>query len=253
MRLAETEAKDNEKPTAVLTYAAPKAEVERGTRKYFPRAWVKDASQTEIERVAEDLVAEADEVRVIAYLSVFRNQDFPGDPTRLFPLLGSANKRVAYAAAGALARISDPAIRSFGLHLIAEGQPDLGTRLLRSSYGEGDSVLLRALLDGLVPDADAYHGVGLSVLRLIEIESADKPPDEARAILAASLRERAVFPLPWVRRQAARRHQRNPRLDFERGPLRRRTEHCGALRPMNCWTVFLIRSCLPCYPVRSMA
>jgi hypothetical protein len=179
--LAEAETKSVSKPTAVPAYAVSKAEVEQGTCKFFPHAWVMGASQTEIERVAEDLLTEADETRAMAYLTAFRSRAFPGDPTRLFPLLSSANRRVARRAADALALISHPAIRSFGLQLIAEGQPDLGTRLLRSSYGEGDLVLVRTQLDRLAHDADTYHGVGLSALSLIK--NIAEPQDEARAIL----------------------------------------------------------------------
>lgn len=181
MSLAEAETKGGEEPAAVPGYAALKAEVERGARKYFPPAWIKNASQAEIDCAAEDLIAEADEAKVMAYLTVFRSRAFPGDPTRLFPLLGSANRRVEFGAARALARVSHPAIRSFALHLIAERRYGVGTRLLRSSYGDGDLVLFRALLDQLVPDEDAYHGVGLSALSIIKCMA--EMSEETRAIL----------------------------------------------------------------------
>ena len=181
MGLAEAEMKSVQKPTAVVEYAVLKAKVEEGACKFFPRAWVIGASEMEIKRAAEDLLAEADETRAMAYLTAFRSRPFPGDPTRLFPLLRSANRRVAYRAADALAPISHPAIRSCGLQLIAQGLPGLGTRLLRSSYGDGDLVLVSTQLDRLAPDADAYHGVGLSALSLIK--NIAEPPDEARAIL----------------------------------------------------------------------
>jgi hypothetical protein len=181
MGLADAETKRFRKPTAVPTYAGLKADVEQGTCKFFPRDWVIGASETEIGRVAKDLLAEADETRAMAYLTAFRSRAFPGDPTRLFPLLRSANRRVARRAADALALISHPAIRSFGLQLIAEGQPDLGTRLLRNSHGEGDLALVWTQLDRLAPDADAYHGVGLSALSLIK--NMAKPQDDARVIL----------------------------------------------------------------------
>jgi len=158
-----------------------KAEVERGARKHFPRAWIKDASQAEIERAAEDLVAEADEAKAMVYLAVFRQRAFPDDPTRLFPLLGSANRRLVHLAASTLARVSHPAIRSLALQLIAEGRPDIGTRLLRSSHGEGDLVLFRPLLDQFAPDETVYHSIGCSALDIIE-RLAEKP-EEARAIL----------------------------------------------------------------------
>jgi hypothetical protein len=181
MGLAEAETKSVRRPTAVPAYTVLKAEVEQGTCKFFPRAWVMGASQTEIERVAEDLLTAADETRAMAYLTAFLSRAFPGDPTRLFPLLNSSNRRIALRAADALALISHPAIRSFGLQLIAKGQPDLGIRLLHSSYGEGDLVLVRTQLDRLVPDANGYHGVGLSALSLIK--NMAEPQDEARAIL----------------------------------------------------------------------
>jgi len=63
MGLADAETKSFRKPTAVPTYAVLKADVEQGTCKFFPRDWVIGASETEIERVAEDLLAEADETK----------------------------------------------------------------------------------------------------------------------------------------------------------------------------------------------
>ena len=181
MGLAEAETKSVEKPTAASEYAVLKAKVEQGTCKFFPRAWVVGASESEIQRVAEDLLAEADETRAMAYLTAFRSRPFPGDPTRLFLLLRSANRRVDYRAADALALIHHPAIRSFSLQLIAQGQPDLGTRLHRRSYRDRDLVLVRTQLDRLAPDADAYDGVGLSALSLIK--NITEPQGEARAIL----------------------------------------------------------------------
>ena len=181
MSLAEGETNSVKKPTAGPEYAVLKAKVEDGTCKFFPRTWVIGASEMEIDRVANDLLAEADETRAMAYLTAFRSRPFPGDPTRLFPLLRSANRRVAYRAADALALIRHPAIRSCGLQLIAQGQADPGIRLLRSSYGDGDLVLVRTQLDQLAPDANAYHGVGLSALSLIK--NVAEPQDEARAIL----------------------------------------------------------------------
>ena len=115
------------------------------------------ASEQDLERAAEDLLSETNDGRLLAYLAVFRPRRFPGDPTRLVPLLGSDNKRVVFSAVSVLGQISAPAIRERAHQLIAEGHPDLGARLLRSSYGEGDLALLKALLDRLASDKDVYH------------------------------------------------------------------------------------------------
>ncbi len=181
LSLNEAETGDDEKPDATSGYAALKAEVERGARKSFPYAWVKGANQAEIECAAEDLAAEPDEARAIPYLMMFRTRSFPGDPTRLFPLLGSANRRVVHLAASALARVSHPAIRDFALQLIAEGRPEVGTRLLRNSYREGDLAVFRALLDQFASNDDAYHSIGLSALNVIT--RAAERPKEAHMLL----------------------------------------------------------------------
>lgn len=181
LRLAEVATSSSREPDTALDYAALKAELKRSDRKYFPYAWAKNASQEDIERAAEDLVAEADEAMVMAFLAIFRTRTFPGDPTRLFPLLDSANKRVARFTAIALARVSHPAVHSLALRFIAEGQFDLGARLLRSSHNEDDLVLFETLLDQLVSDEDAYHGVALSALYIVK-DMAGKP-EKAPAVL----------------------------------------------------------------------
>ena len=179
MDLAEDKTRTSGEPVAVPVYATLKAEV--GARRHFPRAWITDASQEDIERAAGDLLTETEDGRVLAYLVIFRARTFPGDPTRLFPLLASANRRVAFSAASVLARISHPAIRSLAHCFIAEGQHDLGARLLRSSHGEGDVALLKTLLDQFASDEDAYHSLGCSVLAIVE--HAEEKSDEALAVL----------------------------------------------------------------------
>ena len=179
--LAEAPMSYTEKPAMVLDYTLLKDEVERGDRQYFRNDWIKQASQADIERVAEDLIAETktNNVKLKAYLSVFMWHDFPGDPTHLFPLLGNAS--IAVAATNVLARISNPAIRSLAHRLIAEGQFVTGTRLLRSSYGEGDVALLRTLLNQVASDEYAYHSIGCSALNVIK--RMDGKTDEARETL----------------------------------------------------------------------
>lgn len=179
MRLAEDWRKGAGEPETVPDYAALRAEV--GARRHFPRSWITGASDEDLQRAAQDLLAETDDARVLAYLAVFLARPFPGDPTRLFPLLDSANGRVARSVANVLARINHPAIRSLAHRLIAEERHDLGARLLRSSHGEGDLALLGALLDRLASDEVVYHGIGFSVLDVIE-NMTDKP-EEARAVL----------------------------------------------------------------------
>ena len=179
MGLAEDRTGTPGEPVAVPAYATLKAEI--GARRRFPRAWVTGASQEDIERAAEDLLTETDDGRVLAYLAIFDPRIFPGDPTRLFPFVASDNRRVAFFAAGVLARISHPAIRSFAHHLIAEGWQDLGARLLRSSHGEGDIALLKTLLDRFASDEDRYHSLGLSTLHVIN--NMAETPEEAQAVL----------------------------------------------------------------------
>ena len=181
MRLAEGRTKGAGEPDLVPGYATLKAEVDRGARSRFPYAWTKGASREDIERAAEDLLAETDEEKMLAYLRIFVRRDFPGDPTRLFPLLAGANERVARSAASALARVNHPAIRSLAHRLIAEGRHELGANLLRGSHGEGDLALFKTLLDRLASDEGAYHGIGFSALDVIE-HMAERP-EEARAVL----------------------------------------------------------------------
>lgn len=179
--IAEAAARDVRPAAEVPTYAALRAEVEYGVRRHLPRTWVLSASPTEIEQVVADLLSEPDEAKVWAYLSVFRHRAFPGDPTRLFPLLASANKRVAGAAARALALNGDPVVRDFGLQLVADGQPALGLWLLRSNYRDDDLMLIRSELHQLSADPDTHHHISFAVLDMIRDMTA--PSDTARAIL----------------------------------------------------------------------
>ncbi len=179
--LAEVSARRVRPPTDVPTYAALRAEVEHGVRRHFPRIWVLGAHPTEIEQVVADLLSEPDEAKVRAYLSVFRHRAFPGDPTRLFPLLASANKRVAGAAARALALTCDPVVRSFGLQLVADGQPALGLWLLFSNYRDDDLMLIRSELHQLSADPDTHHHISFAVLDMIRDMTA--PSDTARTIV----------------------------------------------------------------------
>ena len=195
IRLVEEKANAPREPEAVPTYDILKAEV--SGRRHFPRPWVMNASEQDLERAAEDLLAESAEGRVLAYLAIFRPRRFPGDPTRLFPLLGSTNRHIALSAASVLARISLPAIRNRAYQLIAEGHPDLGARLLRSSHGDGDVGLLTTLLEQ-APDDDNYHSIGYSALEAIEHMN-NKPPEAAEMLLhiykngpCSNCRQRAV-------------------------------------------------------------
>jgi len=215
--LAEDRAPEQE-AAPLPTYDVLKAEMERDSGKgpsprSFPYAWRVGASQAEIERAATDLIAETDEAKIKAYLELFHKRAFPGDPTVLFPLLGSADRHIEFGAAIALGRISHPAIRDIALRLIpartsfdplapaakrrpsrvgtrsrlvrtgiiAEKRPIVGARVLRSSRQEGDLATLTEVLDELIYDEETYHGVGLSVLDMLK-HSANGSED-ARPIL----------------------------------------------------------------------
>jgi len=183
--LDEDEAAEQE-AAPLPTYDVLKAEMERGGAKgpsfrWFPYAWIMGASQVEIDRAATDLIAETDKAKIKAYLGIFRRRAFPGDPTVLFPLLGSADRRIEFDAANVLGRISHPAIRDLAFRLIAEQRPAVGARVLRSSRQEGDLATLTEVLNELIGDEDTYHGVGLSVLDMLK-HSADGS-GEARQIL----------------------------------------------------------------------
>ena len=84
-----------------------------------------------------------------------------------------------------LARIRLPAIRNRAHQLIADGHPDLGARLLQSSYGDGDVALLITLLEQAA-DEDRYHRIGHSALNVIE--RMNEKPREAAAIHCTFMR-----------------------------------------------------------------
>jgi len=183
--LAEDKALEQE-AAPLPTYDILKAEMERGVAKgpsprWFPYTWTLGASQVEIERAATDLIAETDKAKIKAYLGIFRRRAFPGDPTVLFPLLGSADRRTEFDAAFVLGRISHPSIRTLALRLIAERRPVVGARILRRSRQEGDLATLTKVLDELIDDEETYHGVGSSVLDMLK-HAADGS-EEVRLIL----------------------------------------------------------------------
>jgi hypothetical protein len=198
IRSVEEKAKPPREPETISTYETLKAEV--SARHHFPRTWIMSATEQDLERAAEDLLTETADGRLLAYLAIFRPRRFPGDPTRLFPLLGSDNRRVAFSAASVLARISALAIRDRAHQLIAEGHPDLGARLLRSSYGDEDIALFITLLEQAA-DEDCYHDIGYSALNVIE--HMNEKPQETTTILlhlyanglCSNCRQRAVTQL----------------------------------------------------------
>jgi hypothetical protein len=133
-----------EKPAALL--GAPYA------------GWGKTASEEELQTAAADLLLERDEARLLAYLSVFRFQPFPGPIARLLELAESSNIRLARLAVAVLSQLSNPEIRSLALRLLGtRGKQGDGVELLTNNYQSGDFRLIESRLREPMDVGETHH------------------------------------------------------------------------------------------------
>ncbi len=153
-------------------YRTIKAELEAGTRTFFPGGWSRRASPEDVALAAADLLAETDDLRRNPYLHQFFRVPFPLDPEPLFPLLKSPHKRVRIAARNVFGQMCHPRVRQLALAAIAEGAAAdwFGLHLLQGSAEPGDSALFDPFIAAAkaAGEVDVVHWAYMSVLKIIE-------------------------------------------------------------------------------------
>ncbi|HZT40810.1 MAG TPA: hypothetical protein VFA07_01410 [Chthonomonadaceae bacterium] len=150
-------------------YAILKQSIARhGSKTKRLRLWGRKADAEALRQAAADLMAEQDTDRLIAYLRIFQDRDFPLPFDRLLGLACSADKAVVHATANVLERIRHPDIRALALELSQSSERyRYGIQLLARNYQEGDYDLLESLLEKPL-DTDNYHQLGIGARDFIE-------------------------------------------------------------------------------------
>jgi hypothetical protein len=137
--------------------------------------WGKMASQEELQVAAADLLLERNEGRLLAYLSIFRFQPFPGPIARLLELAESANIRIARYAVAVLSRLSNPEVRNLALRLLdTRGKHGDGVELLTNNYQQGDFQVIQSCLEEPMEVNEIHHfeiGVRHLVRRQRQVEA----------------------------------------------------------------------------------
>ena len=146
------------------------------------RSWAKRLDDDTLNRLAQDLLAEADRVPLLKLLHLFRERVFPLAADRLLDLTRARDEDVAEAARWALSNLTDPRVRTLALELLeSEAPPRVALEMLRNNFAPGDyaQVERMALSDGM--GADEYHALGFSIREVIE---ANPAPGSAPTLLA---------------------------------------------------------------------
>lgn len=144
------------------------------------RRWGCGASDDELTRLAQDVLAETNPKRRAAYLHVFAERQFPLGHEALIPLIDSAEPRERNAATAALSNFSHPEVRALALHLLTTKQAQRGVALLRGNYRDGDYALIEAALaQPTARDEADQHWFEMEIRQLVE----DKPTPAATSTL----------------------------------------------------------------------
>lgn len=155
-------------PNPPQTYAEFKTAPKKGN---FDLAhWGGNATKSDLELAAHDLINENDPSKVASYLSLFRRVPFPLEPKLLFSLIEMRHPHLNIPAMtlSVLAEIEHPSIREFALDLINnDNYSGSAVRLLAQNYKEGDWDLIEILSENL-NDTDQYHDFTRSVQDVFE-------------------------------------------------------------------------------------
>lgn len=143
-----------------------------------PFEWAKEASPSDLEMVAEDLINRT--TPPLFLLKVLRGVEFPRDPALLMPFTRDANNQIRAAAFCALERLTHPTIRTFALECIdADHEVGRAVRLLEKYLESTDWPLFERLSQREM-DAEAYHSLAFALWELCETHPS---PDAAPILL----------------------------------------------------------------------
>src|SRR5262249_55506229 len=128
------------------------------------------ASEGDLERVFERLLAESRRERLLRCLWVFRRRALPRLDDRVFALAEGTDGQLQEAALCALAASHASSIRDLGLRLV-RADPQTAARgaiaLFRRNFAPGDHAAIEAALT-VAGDDEATHGIGFDLLDVAE-------------------------------------------------------------------------------------
>lgn len=127
--------------------------------------WCDDAA---LVVVLERLNMEHDPEAALRLLWVFQNATPPFIPACLWGFAVHPDARLRDAALTALGHVADPAVGAFARHFLGQrtfaAEDAAVIELFTNNFQPGDENLIMDALDGMVPDDDEAHRIGLSVL-----------------------------------------------------------------------------------------
>ncbi|MFN8007398.1 MAG: hypothetical protein U0V70_10315 [Terriglobia bacterium] len=129
--------------------------------------WGRAASTKELEKVAEDLLNETEENRIIAYLKILNSREFARPTGRLLELAQHREHWISGLAVDLLSHVKDQDVRKLAHTLFSSTPRRLGdaAKLLISNYEVGDFQLIEARLREPMGAEDLhYFGIGLKEL-----------------------------------------------------------------------------------------
>lgn len=167
---------------------------------FAPQRWSRQASETDLVRAAENLlalIAAGDNIRaILAHLRIFERRPFPLDPTRLIRLVQTRypapktyndhgwwtpETRLVSYTLNLLENVVHPAVRALALEIIATSREWIAhaVDLLRENWHDGDWDIIEPLTI-LALDDTVYHGLGINIRKIHE---AHPSPDGATSLL----------------------------------------------------------------------
>jgi hypothetical protein len=128
------------------------------------------ATEDEIERVFNLLLAETNNEKLIRYFWVFRNRELPRLPELITNLAFSNDHEIQGAAISALSNLSDSRIREIAIKLSLNSDSQIALNAIElfiNNYQIGDSKYIEPLLNH-IKDNDVCHWVCMDVIKLFE-------------------------------------------------------------------------------------
>ncbi|MHB9038436.1 MAG: hypothetical protein ACYC64_17430 [Armatimonadota bacterium] len=125
--------------------------------------WSRQASDSEMENVAKDVLSEDDPKKLESYLKIFSKRLFPLNPRRLIELVDSPSLLVSKRALSALANVQHDEVRTLFDRLIRDREwAAEAISLLETNYHAGDHLILEELLEQET-DINRTHSMGLCI------------------------------------------------------------------------------------------
>ena len=132
------------------------------------RQWGRQASDADMARLADDVLAEANLARLHIYLRVFAERPFPRGHEPLLRFVDSPDRRVIETAIDALSNFEHPDIRALALSLL-QSRLWATLNLLAHNFQEGDYRLIEAAMGQIAGQNDEkWHWVEIALHHLVD-------------------------------------------------------------------------------------